>query len=207
MEKSPEKKKKTKHTFSSEGAAGYLRRLADQLENGTLQIVSEEMEFSGMVKVKESLKSKRGKISIKVGISLPSGEAEEEPQPAPVEAEAPAAAAGQEPGDQPDQGDQQQPPAETLPFKKLKKRMATGFKALGKALEAGEAPDQAAAMAFAHDCLLMTTYSGNGEQMYPAFADKAKRFQAAAKGGDPKKIKAAYEEIKAARKDCHSQFK
>ena len=65
-------KKKAKHKFTRQETADYLRRLVDQLENGTILVSDEEMEFEGEVKVKESLKSKKGKTEVKLEVKLTS---------------------------------------------------------------------------------------------------------------------------------------
>ncbi|MEW5912456.1 MAG: amphi-Trp domain-containing protein [Thermodesulfobacteriota bacterium] len=78
MENDSGNKRKAKHTFTSQEAVSYLRRLADQLEAGTIQISDEELEFGGQVKVKESFKSAKGTTVVKVQFKFSSPEAASE---------------------------------------------------------------------------------------------------------------------------------
>lgn len=64
--------KNAKHRYSPAEAAAYLRRLADQLESGSISLGAEEMEFEQEIKVKESLKPKDSgdKVKFQLKVSL-----------------------------------------------------------------------------------------------------------------------------------------
>jgi len=183
------KDKKAEHTFSSEEAVSYLRRLADQLENGAIQAEHEEMEFEGLVSVKESLKSKKGKTSVKLKLTTheaPPPEAENEATAEP-ETEA-KAETGEEEAD-----DGEGPPSS---YKKLKKRMGKQFKAMGQALEEGNIPEAAQVEAFCGLCQDMTTFSDPelGPEMYPQFQEQTEA------------LRAAHADLAATKKVCHKKY-
>ncbi|MGD9124819.1 MAG: GAK system XXXCH domain-containing protein [Desulfarculaceae bacterium] len=208
METSSDNKKKAKHIYSREEAVGYLRRLADQLENGTIQISDGEVEFEGLVKVKESLKSKKGKTSIKVQFRLSTQEIplEEAGEEAPPDA-------SPEPALEvvsPEEGQAPEKTEEKIPsYKKLKKRMEKRFKEMGKALEEDREVSAAEVQAFYQDCLQMIAFSDadKGETLYPEFQAKARALLAAAENNDPAALNQAYLDLKAVKKTCHKQFK
>ncbi len=196
------KGKKAEHTFSAEEAVSYLRRLADQLENGAIQVEHEEMEFEGLVSVKESLKSKKGKTSVKVKLKLTTHEMpspESEPA-APAEPGAEAAPEEEEPDDG------EEPPSS---YKKLKKRMGKQFKAMGQALEEGNLPEAAEVETFCDLCQHMTgfTDADQGPEMYPQFLEQAQALRAAGASGDLEALRAAHADLAATKKVCHKQYK
>ena len=202
MENQASDNKKAKHTFSGEEAVKYLRRLADQLESGAIEISNEEMEFQGQIKVKESLKSKKGKTSVKVQFKLsiqevpPESAADEAPQEN-----------TQEPASEMD--DEKKADEATLSYKKLKKLMDVQFKEIGKSLEQGEELSLEKAQAFYQSCLQMVVFkdADKGEELYPDFEAKARAFYQAAEDGDLERLNKAYADLKAMKKACHKQFK
>lgn len=201
MEKDPGKKKKAKRVFDRDETVTYLRQLADQLENGSIQVSNEEMEFEGQVKVKESMKSKKGKTSVKVEFKLSTYELpgkEEEP--------AETLEVSQEPGGNgQDAEDKEKPPS----YKKLKKRMGRDLKAISETLKDGGEVDPAKLEAFCADCVLMTGFKDKdkGVEHYPEFEVKLQALKDAAQGKDADALKKALKDI-AARKDaCHKEYK
>ena len=196
-------KKKAKHAFSREEAVEYLRRLADQIEDGSIQVSNEEMEFEGLIKIKEELKTKKGKTSVKVQFKVSTQEMphEEQAEAAPglsIDDSAPE----QEEAEEDTSG---QPSS----YKKLKKLMSKSFKEMGKTLEEGGQLNQADIMAFCDNCLHMITFSGSklGEDMYPRFEAAAQAFKVAGESGDPAAIQEAYDGLAAIKKACHKEFK
>ena len=205
MEHDSDSRKKAKHTFSREEAVEYLRRLADQLENGAIQIRDEEMEFEGLVKVKESLKSKKDKTSVKVQFKLAIQETPHEEPAAPGEATDQAAPAGEEvPAEPPEEA-----PEQPSSYKKLKKLMGKQFKELGEALEAGNPPDGEQVAAFFQSCQQMITFQDEdlGSENYPQFEAQAQALRDAHEAGDLEALRAAHAALKDLKKACHKQYK
>lgn len=199
METNSGNKKKAKHLFSREEAVEYLRRLADQLENGAIQISNEEMEFEGLIKVKESLKSKKGKTSVKVQFKVST----EEMPPAEEEGAAPEAKADEA-------GPEAEPEKDQHPsYKKLKKAMGKLFKAMGEALDKDAEVSPADIAAFCDQAMQMTTYKDEdkGQAAYPEFEAAVQAFRAAGESGEAAAVKKAYDELEARKKACHKEFK
>ncbi|MCB2225031.1 MAG: GAK system XXXCH domain-containing protein [Desulfarculaceae bacterium] len=201
-------KKKAKHAFSREEAVEYLRRLADQLEDGSIQVSNEEMEFEGLIKVKEELKTKKGKTSVKVQFKvstqevLHQDEAAEAPEGGELSVSEPAPEENQadevlEPGEQPSS------------YKKLKKLMGKRFKEIGKALAEGGQVSPAEVALFCDNCLHMISFQDEdkGAAMYPQFEAAAQALRVAGESGDPAAIKEAYDLLDAQKKACHKEFK
>lgn len=216
MNDKPSNKKKVKHSFSSEDAVAYLRHLADQLEGGTLLISGQEAKFEGLVKVKEALKLKDGKTSVKVSFKLTTepepptikpGEAAEEPVPLEPEATEPASAE-QTPSETDDGSDDESEQASTS-YKKLKKLMDKQMKEIAKDLEAGGISDPTLVEDFCSSCLAMTTFTGEkmGEAGYPQFQAQAQALLQAAKDQDDAALRQAFDDLKAAKKACHKEYK
>ena len=199
MENQPANKKKAKHSFSREEAVAYLRSLADQLENGTIQVSKEEMEFEGVIKVKESLKSKKGKTSVKVQFKvstqeMPYIQAMGDAPELQIDEAAPA-----------ERADDGQPSS----YKKLKKAMNKGFKAMGAALAEGAEVSQSDIEAFCEQSLLMLTYKAadKGEAAYPSFEAAVQALRAAGQSGDMEAVKQAHAGLETIKQVCHKEFK
>ncbi|MEW5912455.1 MAG: GAK system XXXCH domain-containing protein [Thermodesulfobacteriota bacterium] len=195
MEKDSGNKKKAKLTFSSKEAVRYLRRLADQLEAGAIQISNQEMEFGEEVKVKESFKSAKGNTVVKVQFKFSSPETpaaadQTSPDTAEKEPVAPMAA------------------AKASSYKKLKKLMAKQLGELDDVLKAGGEPGPAA-LAFADSCLQMVAFADpdKGAAHYPEFQAQAQALRAAGRAGDLEALRQAVMDLKALKKTCHGQYK
>jgi hypothetical protein len=63
-------KEENKHAFSAQDAAGYLRRLADDLDSGKIQLEPKGLSREGRVSVKESLKTKEERTEVKVKLEF-----------------------------------------------------------------------------------------------------------------------------------------
>lgn len=179
MENEANNNKKAKHTFSREEAVRYLRRLADQLESGAIEISNEEVEFQGLIKVKESLKSKKGKTSMKVQFKLSIQELLPEAAEEEVPPENPQGQAPEMEGEKPAEG-------KSLSYKKLKKLMDGQFKEIGKSLEGDKEISAKTVSAFYQSCLQMVIFRDpdKGEDQYPEFEAKARALYDAAEAGD-----------------------
>ncbi|MCF8033172.1 MAG: GAK system XXXCH domain-containing protein [Desulfarculaceae bacterium] len=198
-------KKKAKHAFSREEAVEYLRRLADQLEDGSIQVSNEEMEFEGLIKVKEELKTKKGKTSVKVQFKVSTQEVPHEEEPG-ADAQPELAIDQAAPEQTEDNAEADEQPSS---YKKLKKLMGKRFKEIGKALEEGGQVSQADLAAFCDNCLQMVTFTGSklGEDLYPQFEAAAQALRAAGESGDPAAIKEAYDLLDGQKKACHKEYK
>jgi XXXCH domain-containing protein len=212
MQENGKNKKKAKHKFTRQETADYLRRLADQLENGTILVSDEEMEFEGEVKVKESLKSKKGKTEVKLEVKLTSQELPDEEteevtgDQASLEVDAESA---QDAEKQPAEPAEEEKAEKEPSYKSVKKLMDKQFKNIGKDLEEGGVPDPEQVKAFCDNCVTMTGFNGKkmGEDLYPDFLAKVEALRTAADGGDQVALAQAYAEIKAAKKACHKEYK
>ncbi len=208
MESDANSKRKAKHTLSREETVRYLRRLADQLEEGAIQVSNEEMEFEGQVKVKESLKAKKGKTSVKVQFKLSTQEIhqEEAAGEGPAEAAPDEALVVSDGATAPAEAETDQ--SKPLSYKKLKKVMDKQFDAIGKRLEEGAALDPSEVKAFYDNCLLMTSFDKAklGSAMYPEFEAKAQAFLEAGQGSDADALQQAYRDLKAMEKACHKKY-
>lgn len=221
---SQKKGHKNEMVLSPSDAADLLRRLADQLEAGGVEIGEVVVENNGPVKIRQSIKTKADKVSFKLKLKyetaltpeinvalgeLPEEEPEDEEETAREETGQPEAA-------EPDPGESQAAAAESPKkkpgknkpsFKSVKSSMSKGFKLIKKALADDVMPPLAEIGQFAADCELMTTYPGKGDPRYQDFLHHVGDLKAAAEAGDVKALGRAMAEISAMRKSCHSEFK
>lgn len=91
-------------------------------------------------------------------------------------------------------------------YKKLKKRMQTTYKAIGKALSESRLPDQLTVQSFLRDALIMISYPGYGDEYYELFAQACERFSQACDGRDLSAVQAAFTEIVQLKEDCHDRY-
>lgn len=195
----------TSHLFTPVEAAAYLRDLADKLETGTVELEQAELELSEQVKVKESIKDKVGRRSIKIKIKL-AGSGPQEAETAPPDPEAtdepPSAKAA--PSKRPAKAAAK---ARKPSYKRLKKNMADSFKTLRAAARQGETPDRAVVADFMDQCRLMVSYPDKGEPYYDDFTQAAEALARAVEGSDADGLTAALDELGRLRKNCHRRFK
>lgn len=201
MEKDSSKEKKAKHTLSREEAAKYLRRLAEQLDEGVLQVSEHEIELQGQVKIKEALKSKKGKTSVKVSFKLSTQEVPDEEPKADSSQEAES--------DEPQEKEAPKESGEGGSYKKLKKLMGKQSKEIRKVLKEGGEPGSPELLAFCESCMQMITFKGKdrGEEQYPSFEAQAQALRAAVEANDQAAAKEAFLALEGMKRDCHQEYK
>jgi XXXCH domain-containing protein len=91
-------------------------------------------------------------------------------------------------------------------YKSLKKRMKETFKILTTALTAGQRPDPAIVAAFIADSRSMTTFSGKGDEYYPAYDTEVGRLEEAAAAGDVAAMSRCAAELARMKKECHRRY-
>jgi len=192
-------KAQKKDKFTPQEAAEYLRQLADDLEAGIIVLDEDELDINGEVKLKQSLKMKEDKSSLKFKLKVTFVPPKPESEATPAGVANTASAAVVEASAAED---------ENLPsYKKLKKNMAKQFKEIRDALEAGSMPGEELAASFCENCRLMTIHPGKGDPYYPHFRSATQSFKFAVEAGDLEDAKAAVEELKQLKTDCHDRFK
>lgn len=223
----------TSYNFTAAKAAAYLRNLADQLDQGRIDVEQAEIDLSDHVEVKESIKRKPDKGSIKIKVKLSTLQPEPAPESEPIESEQtdeektdregdkeapeqgpeepPADGAARTPDGDPDPKSDPQPKLVMEPkrpsYKKLKKSMSQNYTAIKAALRQGISPDQTLIEEFDGQCRQMATYPDKGEPYYGDFIEAADRLAAAFAGNDLPGMDAAIQEMGRLRKNCHRRFK
>lgn len=194
------KQDKFKHQFSPAEAADYLRQLADALEQGHISLRSEELELEGNVKVKQKLKTKSGKATLKINLKIV----------APIPPMVPAAGAGEgfveitSEAEAPFEGGDKK-----TSYKKLKKAMGKSFGSLKDIRKQGGVPSTGDTAAFAAQAREMCTFAKSkyGPESYSRFLAALDRLEAAATDGDLQTLDAALSDLGACRSDCHDKYK
>jgi XXXCH domain-containing protein len=193
------KKQKTKRIVSRLEAVSYLRKLADELEDGAIHFSSGDVDIQDQIKLKETLKAKKDHTTIKVQFKLHSHE------------QYPEEAAPSAPATEPSPEPPAQPSAEKAPasFKAVKKRMQSAFKVVSKDLEAGGTVDMNEVRDFHDACVQMVSFTsqGKGDPVFPEFKAQADALLGAAESGDTVAMKDAVLALKALKKSCHKEFK
>jgi len=178
---------KNEMTLTAGDAAAFLRRLADQLEAGGLEVGEVRVETDGEVKIKQSVKTKEDKVAFKLKLKYET----------PLNPEVSEAMAQ----------DAEKPGENKPSYKSLKKRMAKSLGKLKKLLGQGVAPEAAEIEAFAADCELLTTFPDKGEEHYPDFMHHVEDLKKAMTAEDSSGMQRALAELAAMRKACHEQYK
>ncbi len=199
--------KQTKRMLSAHEAAAYLRQLAGQLENGSVFFDEADMDVSGVVSLKESLKSKSDKNTLKVklkiyGLGAHPGDDEDITIETESEDEDDSEADQETVSAEDDLADAERPS-----YKKLKKRLQKAYKAINEQIGQEEIADLAIIQAFYNDCLLMTSYSGKGDVYYPQFIAVAERVLSSAEAGNLASFKTSMADMKKMKAECHDRYK
>lgn len=200
-------KKQNKRMLSSHEAAAYLRQLADQLENGSVFFDEADMDVSGVVSLKESLKSKSDKDTLKVklkiyGLGAHPGDDEDLSIDTESEEEDDSEAEQEASTEVEDLSDSERPS-----YKSLKKRMQKNFKIINDQIKLEAIADLAEIQTFYKDCLLMTSYSGKGDVYYPQFIAVAERILSTAEAGNFEAFSSAVADVKKLKAECHDRYK
>jgi XXXCH domain-containing protein len=224
---SEKKGHKNEMVLTPSDAADLLRRLADQLEAGGVEIGEVVVENDRPVKIKQSVKTKSDKVSFKLKLKYEAALTPElngalgalpEEAPEAGEDEAQVEAFPPEPEPDPDAIGTKSPQEKAKPkkakpgtgkpsFNSVKKSMSKGFKSIKKALAEDIIPSAEELNEFTADCELMTTFSGKGDPKFEDFMHHVGDLKAAAQAGDVKALGRAMAEISAMKKSCHSEFK
>lgn len=109
------KKIETSYNFTAAKAAAYLRDLADRLDQGRIDVEQAEIDLSDHVEVKESIKRKPDKGTIKIKVKLSTLHPEPAPQPETETEQAEELVAGREADEEaPEQGPAASPADEAI---------------------------------------------------------------------------------------------
>ena len=200
------KKDKVKHQFSPAEAADYLRQLADALEKGHIALRSEELELEGDVKVKQELKTKSGKATLKINLKIvapipvAAPEAASEQDEAGVEGEGEGEAEGfvEITPQEDDPGESEGKPS----YKKLKKAMSKSFGNLRAMRKEGNLPAAEDVAVFAAQGREMCTFESEkyGPESYADFLAALDKLEAASVAGDDQSLDAALSDLWACRR-------
>lgn len=222
-------KSEASYQLTREGTVDYLRRLADRLEGEEFDLEETVLELEDLVKVKETIKEKGDKFSIKIKLKLagfdPSredlaylgeapgeeasplepedaGEPDEEPAPENAETET-AKPAGPEPESEAGPKTSKRRPS----FKSLKKKMNQNLKEIKTALREEMLPEQALLEEFLAQCRLMVTYTTKGQPYFEEFERATDALAKAWKGEDRAAMDEALAEMGRLKRNCHRRFK
>jgi len=205
------KKDKIKHQFSPAEAADYLRQLADALEQGHIALRSEELELEGDVKVKQELKTKSGKATLKINLKIvapmPVAAPEATAEAAPVQGETQSEAEGFVEITAPEEE-----PAESegkTSYKKTKKALAKSLAGLKSIRKEGGMPSLADASAFLAQAREVCTFdkAKYGSENYPRFLAALDRAEDALAAANGPALDEALDEVGQCKSDCHEKFK
>ena len=205
------KKDKVKHQFSPAEAADYLRQLADSLEQGHIELRSKELELEGDVKVKQELKTKSGKATLKINLKIVA------PMPVAAPKAAPAAASDQDETQGEAEGFVEITPQEDDPgdgdgkpsYKKLKKAMSKSFGNLRAMRKEGNLPIAEDVATFVAQGREICTFESDkyGPESYADFLAALDKLEAASAAGDDQSLDAALSDLWACRSECHKKYK
>ncbi len=186
------KKDKHQHAFSPAEAAGYLRQLARALEEGLITLDERDMLLEGEVKVKESLKDKKGEgpvhLRLKMDLHMHPALGETLPLAPPEDG----------------QSRRQQT---KVSYKQVKKDLSRHFKAVKKARRDGAMPSPEEVEGLSWAGRLMCSFSGKGEEFFPRFLEQLEALEQAAERGDAASLDQALQALAGFKKDCHSKLK
>jgi len=177
---------KNRQTMPPQEAANFLRRLADQVEAGTLEMGDLRVEAEGPLEVITSGKTKHCRASFKLEMKyLKPLEAVCHPEP--------------EPAHPPDQA----PPE----FKQVKKGLAQCFKQIRNHLKKGEPVAPELAERFLEFCRQMCSDPRGQEPAYREFARQAGELAPPAERGDRAGLQEVVERLGLLKSQCHKRYK
>lgn len=176
-------------------ALGALAALTAGIGQGVLVIGDETVALDDIVGLKIGLKYVGDTCVLKVSLKYPAAGSR---APSPDGWTSPVPGPAREAGEAVETGGKPR-------YKGLKKRMKPTFNAIRAALAAGQAPDPGTVAAFVADSRLMTSYSGKGDDAYPAYNAEVDRLEAAAAAGDLDALASAVAALGRMKKECHSR--
>ncbi len=157
-----------------------LQHIIDGISNNPDKSTTYSIDFSRLKKLKISIKKKFGQPYVKCKIKYEGKSDILTDRIAPPDPDI----------DKPD-------------YSVLKKRMKKTFKIIGDRLKNGSIPSNMEMELFCENAELMTTYTGYGDGMYPAFLQLISEFREAFHQVDIQKCQAKFAEIEAMKKACH----
>lgn len=160
----------------------FLRNLADACENATVQ---DFPDCTNAKKIRLSVKDEYGQLTVKLKMSAHIDECElcEDCECG---------------GTRPD----------GLPrYKRLKKRMATSFKVIFKALHQQTVPPEEAVLDFIADSRLMTKYPGKGDPLYAEYDKLTDILEEAWHTKDLQKFHETVDALNHMKTECHHKYK
>lgn len=92
-------------------------------------------------------------------------------------------------------------------YSSLKKRMQIYFKALRESAAKAELPSREIVAVFLADSEKMLTFSGFGDEFYPAYAELCARLRAACDSEDMGELATVVMALDQAKKSCHDRYK
>jgi len=201
------KKDKIKHRFSPAEAADYLRQLADALEQGHIALRSEDLELEGDVKVKQALKAKSGKATLKINLKIVAPMPVAAPDISPAQGEA----QGESEGFVEITGPEEEPAESegSASYKKIKKALAKSLAGLKSIRKEGGMPNPADASAFLAQAREVCTFdkAKYGSENYPRFLAALNRVEDALAAANGPALDEALDEVGQCKSDCHEKFK
>ncbi|EPR41937.1 hypothetical protein dsx2_2941 [Desulfovibrio sp. X2] len=224
------RKSKVEFVMARERMAEFFRKLADAVQDGSVELDGGSLDLHDFSKLKVSVKASGGAYLISLGVkkeekeapsvcvcttevctcgaapgSPRAAEAAEAPKaPAKAAAKTGAKAAAKAPRAK---APETAGPGGKPRYKGLKKRLKEHWKAVRDALLAGNLPEDAAYEAFAAEFKAMLTYPGKGEEHYAANAEALRELAEAMRTRDIAEVRLAAAMIDKLKKECHARYK
>ncbi|SIO13317.1 GAK system XXXCH domain-containing protein [Halodesulfovibrio marinisediminis] len=174
--------KKYTQTLSRDDLPTFLRKLADACESAPVEGIP---DCTKAKKIRLSIKDEYGQLAVKLKVSTIIDECELCEECDCVEKR----------------------PEGLPPFKRLKKRMATSFKVIFKALHQNTAPPEEAVKDFIADSRLMIQYPDKGELLYTDYAALTDKLEEAWLNNDLQKFHETVDALNHMKTECHHNYK
>jgi len=182
--------------------ASFLRRVADELDAGTLCLGEIELHPQEAVEVQSVVKRRKTRTSWELKIT---GSGEIDPFAGAGEELVPAQLGTTE--DEVD-GDARASVDAKPKYKTVKKRMSKLLKQIKVSLASGGIPDEVVVRAFFEDCHLITTYRGKGDtEEYRLLMEYADALRGASEAADRDAMNTALLGLKERERACHDKYK
>ena len=170
--------------YSVEEAAGFLRKLADTIEQGGSDSLPDfDIGIDEFKKLKVTLTRHNDSIKFKARIKYYTPET--------IVGDIPT----------------KQQSSENMKFTTLKKMMGKNFKAMGEILGKNELPSRFMVQTFLGESQLMISYPGYGDEFYQAYIAACHDFEKSFLSGDIAAVQKHYSSLIAMKNACHSRNK
>jgi XXXCH domain-containing protein len=163
--------------LTSQEAAGFLRKIADQIEGKSIDDPDLRKNFK---KISLSLKRESGQISLKIEVKH------------------------DEPGSDIGEGSGH---AKVKKYRAAKKRMKHNFRDICLAVSEGKIPSENLTESFFRDSDIMISYPRYGEEYYTEYIQAFEEFRSALNKKDLESAALLCEKIKKIKSVCHKQYK